>query len=83
MRPLPAAPELELSGEWYWVFDEVAGYVPGRQVAAEGDKRTMEVGNSTRVVRADQLGPAITSHRELTDTFDDMVKMEEVNVATI
>ena len=69
-----------------WVRDDVQAWVPATIVDEEGDKVKVELGGNARTLRTmkrGELGPLISREESLHVHLDDMVKMEDVNEATI
>lgn len=75
---------MKASETWHWLRDADEAWVPGRLVsAAPGSGRSFDVGGAPRVCADADVGPRIDHPAGLSEDYDDMVKMEDVNEATI
>lgn len=69
-----------------WVKDQVKAYIPARVLEEEDEKHTkveMGMNREIKVIPNSSIGPEITRIQNLQTHYDDMVKMEDVNEATI
>jgi myosin heavy subunit len=70
-------------GPWHWVRSSEDAWAAGRLVQTTAAGRTYDVGGALRIVPDADIGPPIHHPAGLGEDFDDMVKMEDVNEATI
>ena len=69
---------------WLWVKDEVEGFVEAKLLSpGPGEGATVEIEGTPHVKKKSELGWPILSRTELTQDFPDMVRMGDVNEATI
>ena len=71
---------------WVWVIDEKEGYIEAKVIESKGDgSKVVEPLGAGGVVtkKKGELGEAILSRSELAQDFPDMVRMGDVNEATI
>jgi len=73
--------------EFFWVTDAEEAYRPAKVVEKKKDGSMLVEytggSRSTKTVSKDDIGPRISRPESLRTEFDDMVRMEDVNVATI
>jgi myosin heavy subunit len=74
------------SEKWNWITDDKEGFIPAK-VLKENPDGSMEVeygvSRSVKVVKKNEQGPPIVRVAEIKNHFDDMVRMGDVNEATI
>ena len=68
---------------WHWLRSPEDAWVPGRLLSATAAGRAFDVGGETRIYPESDIGPRIDNPAGLSEDYDDMVKMEDVNEATI
>jgi myosin heavy subunit len=70
---------------WTWVLDDKEGFIEARVLEARGDgSAVVELPSGARATKKrSELGEPILAPRELGEDFPDMVRMGEVNEATI
>lgn len=75
----------EVAHEWVWIMDEVEAWTPARIVGKEEGKVRVQVGKrkEERIVSESEIGNPITSLASLNNPVSDMVKMIEVDEASI
>jgi hypothetical protein len=71
---------------WQWITDPVEAFVAARILKDNPDGSTeveFGVGRAIKTVKKTELGPPIVRMEELKNPVDDMVRMGDVNEATI
>jgi myosin heavy subunit len=70
--------------QWQWVQDEEQGYREAKVLKANPDGSIMvEIDGASKLVKKDQLGPPVLSRADINSDYPDMVRMADVNEATI
>ena len=68
---------------WHWIRSADDAWVPGKLISTSALGRLFESGGSSQLVVDSEIGPRIDHPAGLSEDYDDMVKMEDVNEATI
>jgi myosin heavy subunit len=85
-KPVAAAfANLESEQEqWQWIQDEEQGYREAKVVKANADgSMLVELDGASKLFKKEQLGPAVLSRADINSDYPDMVRMSDVNEATI
>ena len=70
--------------QWCWIKHDVEGYVLARMVADNPDgSATVQTNGSTHVAAPAQRGPLVAAPATLSEGYSDMVKMVQVDEASI